>query len=36
MLSVSDAQAIIFNKVQPLNTQQDTELVDLLSAAIAF
>ncbi|NMF64715.1 molybdopterin molybdotransferase MoeA [Brasilonema octagenarum] len=31
MLSVSDAENIIFNLVQPLNTQQDTELVDLLS-----
>ncbi|MBW4633855.1 MAG: molybdopterin molybdotransferase MoeA [Iphinoe sp. HA4291-MV1] len=32
MLSVSDTEAIIFNLVQPLNTQQDTELVDLLAA----
>ncbi|NMG09419.1 gephyrin-like molybdotransferase Glp [Brasilonema sp. UFV-L1] len=33
MLSVSDAEAIIFNLVQPLDTQQDTELVDLLVAS---
>ncbi|MFN6529153.1 gephyrin-like molybdotransferase Glp [Nostoc sp. ChiSLP03a] len=32
MLSVSDAQAIILNLVQPLDRQQDTEVVDLLTA----
>lgn len=32
MLSVSDAQAIILNLVQPLDDQQDTEVVDLLAA----
>ncbi|MGH8000387.1 MAG: molybdopterin molybdotransferase MoeA [Brasilonema sp.] len=32
MLSVSDAEGIIFNLVQPLSTQQDIELVDLLVA----
>ncbi|MBW4610122.1 MAG: molybdopterin molybdotransferase MoeA [Hassallia sp. WJT32-NPBG1] len=31
MLSVSDAEAIILNLVQPLNNQQDTEVVDLLT-----
>jgi molybdopterin molybdotransferase len=31
MLSVSDAEAIIFNLVQPLDNQQDTEVVDLLA-----
>lgn len=35
MLSVSEAEAIIFNLVQPLNTQQDIELVDLLVAGDA-
>ncbi|WP_138498189.1 gephyrin-like molybdotransferase Glp [Nostoc sp. PA-18-2419] len=33
MLSVSDAQAIILNLVQPLDNQQDTEVVELLAAA---
>ena len=33
MLSVSDAEAIILNLVQPLDKQQDTELVDLLAAS---
>lgn len=33
MLSASDAEAIILNLVQPLNTQQDTEFVDLLTAS---
>ncbi|MEH2024585.1 molybdopterin molybdotransferase MoeA [Nostoc sp.] len=32
MLSVSDAQAIILNLVQPLDEQRDTEVVDLLAA----
>ncbi|MBD0304312.1 MAG: molybdopterin molybdotransferase MoeA, partial [Tolypothrix sp. T3-bin4] len=32
MVSVSDAQAIILNLVQPLDHQQDTEVVDLLAA----
>ncbi|MEH2281339.1 MAG: gephyrin-like molybdotransferase Glp [Nostoc sp.] len=32
MLSVSDAQAIILNLVQPLDCQRDTEVVDLLAA----
>ncbi|WP_298918788.1 gephyrin-like molybdotransferase Glp [uncultured Nostoc sp.] len=32
MLSVSDAQAIILNLVQPLDDQRDTEVVDLLAA----
>ncbi|MEH1838768.1 MAG: gephyrin-like molybdotransferase Glp [Nostoc sp.] len=32
MVSVSDAQAIILNLVQPLNRQHDTEVVDLLVA----
>ncbi|MEH2121020.1 molybdopterin molybdotransferase MoeA [Nostoc sp.] len=32
MLSVSDAQAIILNLVQPLDDQRDTEIVDLLAA----
>ncbi|MCC5643214.1 molybdopterin molybdotransferase MoeA [Nostoc sp. CHAB 5824] len=32
MVSVSDAQAIILNLVQPLDRQRDTELVDLLVA----
>ncbi|WP_445626343.1 molybdopterin molybdotransferase MoeA [Nostoc sp. DSM 114167] len=32
MLSVSDAQAIILNLVQPLDRQRDTEVVDLLTA----
>ncbi|NEU73930.1 molybdopterin molybdotransferase MoeA [Hassallia byssoidea VB512170] len=31
MLSVSDAEAIILNLVQPLHNQQDTEVVDLLA-----
>jgi molybdopterin molybdotransferase len=31
MLSVSDAEAIILNLVQPLDNQQDTEVVDLLT-----
>ncbi|WP_414587235.1 gephyrin-like molybdotransferase Glp [Scytonema sp. PCC 10023] len=33
MLSASDAEAIILNLVQPLNTEQDTEFVDLLTAS---
>ena len=33
MLSASGAEAIILNLVQPLNPQQDTELVDLLAAS---
>jgi molybdopterin molybdotransferase len=32
MLPVSEAEAIIFNLVQPLNSEQDTEIVDLLTA----
>ncbi|MFN6462295.1 MAG: gephyrin-like molybdotransferase Glp [Nostoc sp. DedVER02] len=32
MVSVSDAEAIILNLVQPLDCQRDTELVDLLAA----
>ncbi|MBC1223316.1 molybdopterin molybdotransferase MoeA [Nostoc sp. UCD121] len=32
MVSVSDAQAIILNLVQPLDCQRDTEVVDLLTA----
>ncbi|MFN6473144.1 MAG: gephyrin-like molybdotransferase Glp [Nostoc sp. SerVER01] len=32
MLSVSEAQAIILNLVQPLDNQGDTEVVDLLAA----
>ncbi|MDZ8239729.1 MAG: molybdopterin molybdotransferase MoeA [Nostoc sp. ChiQUE01a] len=32
MLSVSEAQAIILNLVQPLDNQRDTEVVDLLAA----
>ena len=32
MLSVSDAQTIILNLVQPLDDQRDTEVVDLLAA----
>ncbi|MEH2326237.1 MAG: gephyrin-like molybdotransferase Glp [Nostoc sp.] len=32
MVSVSDAQAIILNLVQPLDRQRDTEVVDLLVA----
>ncbi len=32
MLSVSDAEAIILNLVQPLDDQRDTEVVDLLTA----
>ncbi|MEH2201069.1 molybdopterin molybdotransferase MoeA [Nostoc sp.] len=32
MVSVSDAQAIILNLVQPLDLQQDTEVVDILAA----
>ncbi|MEH2195547.1 MAG: gephyrin-like molybdotransferase Glp [Nostoc sp.] len=32
MVSVSDAQAIILNLVQPLDRQQDTEVVNLLAA----
>ncbi|MEH2053992.1 molybdopterin molybdotransferase MoeA [Nostoc sp.] len=32
MLSVSDAEAIILNLVQPLDHQRDTEVVDLLTA----
>ncbi|WP_017315688.1 molybdopterin molybdotransferase MoeA [Mastigocladopsis repens] len=32
MLSVSDAEAIILDLVQPLKTPQDTEFVDLLTA----
>ncbi len=32
MLSVSDAQAIILNLVQPLDCQRDTEVVDFLTA----
>ena len=32
MPSVSDAEAIILNLVQPLDSQQDTEIVDLLAA----
>ncbi|MEH2179211.1 molybdopterin molybdotransferase MoeA [Nostoc sp.] len=32
MLSVSDAQAIILNLVQPLDHQRDTEVVDFLTA----
>ena len=32
MVSVSDAQAIILNLVQPLDLQRDTEVVDLLPA----
>ncbi len=32
MLSVSDAEAIILNLVQPFNQQQDTEVVDLFTA----
>ncbi|MBW4615966.1 MAG: molybdopterin molybdotransferase MoeA [Desmonostoc vinosum HA7617-LM4] len=32
MHSVSDAEAIILNLVQPLDNQQDTEIVDLLAA----
>ncbi|MBN3880702.1 MULTISPECIES: molybdopterin molybdotransferase MoeA [unclassified Nostoc] len=32
MLSVSDAQAIILNLVQPLDLQRDTEVVNLLTA----
>ncbi|GAX43186.1 molybdenum cofactor synthesis domain-containing protein [Tolypothrix sp. NIES-4075] len=31
MLSVSDAEAIILNLVQPLHNQRDTEVVDLLA-----
>lgn len=31
MLSVSDAEAIIFSLVQPLDNQRDTEIVDLLA-----
>ncbi|KAB8315727.1 molybdopterin molybdotransferase MoeA [Tolypothrix campylonemoides VB511288] len=33
MLSASDAEAIILNLVQPLNPEQDTEFVDLLTAS---
>ncbi len=33
MLSASDAEAIILSLVQPLNTEQDTEFVDLLAAS---
>ncbi|PMB30790.1 molybdopterin molybdenumtransferase [Fischerella thermalis CCMEE 5208] len=32
MLSVSEAEATIFNLVSPLDNQQDTEIVDLLAA----
>ena len=32
MLSVQDAETIIFNAVQPLNQQHDIEIVDLLTA----
>ncbi len=32
MLSVNEAEAIIFNLVQPLDKQFDTEIIDLLSA----
>lgn len=32
MLSVSEAEAVIFNLVQPLNNQYDTEIVDLFAA----
>ncbi|MFH7026971.1 MAG: gephyrin-like molybdotransferase Glp [Heteroscytonema crispum UTEX LB 1556] len=32
MLSVRDAEAIIFNLVQPLDNEQDTEVVNLLAA----
>ncbi len=32
MLSVSDAEAIILNLVQPLDHQRDTEIVDLFTA----
>ncbi|MFB2768672.1 gephyrin-like molybdotransferase Glp [Pelatocladus sp. BLCC-F211] len=32
MLSVTEAEAIIFNLVQPLNNQYDTEIVDLFAA----
>lgn len=33
MLSASDAEAIILSLVQPLNSEQDTEFVDLLAAS---
>ncbi|MDF5729790.1 MAG: molybdopterin molybdotransferase MoeA [Rhizonema sp. PD38] len=33
MLTVSDAEAIILNLVQPLDSQQDTEVVDLVAAS---
>ena len=33
MLTVSDAEAIIWNLVQPLDSQQDTEVVDLVAAS---
>ncbi|AFW94380.1 molybdopterin biosynthesis protein MoeA [Anabaena sp. 90] len=33
MLSVQDAETIIFNAVQPLNQQHDIEIVDLLTAS---
>ena len=32
MLSVKDAETIIFNHVQPLNQEHDLEVVDLLTA----
>ncbi|KOP24014.1 molybdopterin molybdenumtransferase [Hapalosiphon sp. MRB220] len=32
MLSVSEAEEIIFNLIQPLNNQYDTEIVDLFAA----
>ncbi len=32
MLSVSEAEGIIFNLIQPLNNQYDTEIVDLFAA----
>jgi molybdopterin molybdotransferase len=32
MLSVKDAETIIFNHVQPLNQENDLEVVDLLTA----
>jgi molybdopterin molybdotransferase len=32
MLSVKDAETIIFNAVQPLNQENDLEIVDLLTA----
>jgi molybdopterin molybdotransferase len=32
MLSVKDAETIIFNHVRPLNQEHDLEVVDLLTA----